>query len=271
MRDNDRHLVKSVSRTLAILEVLGHGDRSQALAEIAASAGLPKSTVHRLLATLAHEGYVRQDETTNQYSLSAKVLDLASSYLASLDLRDVARPILTELWQRSNETVHMALLDEGEVMYIEKLESAQTIRMSSQVGRRAPAHCTSLGKAMLAFLPPPELDRVLERHGLRRYTENTIVERAALESELAAIRLRGAAFDNEEHEPLVRCVAAPIRGSTGAVVGAASVSAPAFRMTPERQREIEPWVKAATQEISRRLGYVPAPTEEQANGSAAVP
>lgn len=259
MLEDSRTLVQSVSRSLRILEALGRSDRPQSLAEITTAVRLPKTTVHRLLETLQIEGYVEQNPVTRQFLLSSKILELAASFLGRLDVREVARPVLMELWQQSQETVHLGLLDDGEVLYIEKLESPHTIRMYSEIGRRAPLHCTGLGKALLAHLPAEEIDRIVIRRGLQRYTENTLVNRADLLEELAAIRSRGAAFDNEEHEKSVRCVAAPVFDGQGQVIAAISIAGPAFRMTPERQKDLEPHVVAAAQRISRRLGYHAGP------------
>lgn len=253
--EDNRNLVQSVSRSLRILEALGHSDEPQSLAEITAAVQLPKTTVHRLLETLQCEGYVEQNPVSHQFLLSSKILELAASFLGRLDVREVARPILMELWHQSQETVHLGLLDDGEVLYIEKLESPHTIRMYSEIGRRAPLHCTGLGKALLANLPAEEIDQIVARRGLRRYTENTLVNRADLLEEMAAIRSRGVAFDNEEHEKSVRCVAAPVYDAQGQVIAAISIAGPAFRMTAERQQDLEPHVVMAARKISQRLGY----------------
>jgi IclR family KDG regulon transcriptional repressor len=255
MPEDNRNLVQSVSRSLRILEVLGRSDKPQSLAEITDSVQLPKTTVHRLLETLQCEGYVEQNPETRQFLLSSKILELAASFLGRLDVREVARPILMELWQQSQETVHLGLLDNGEVLYVEKLESPHTIRMYSEIGRRAPLHCTGLGKALLANLPNEEFEQIVAQRGLPRFTENTLVNRANLLEELATIRSQGVAFDNEEHEKSVRCVAAPVYDAQSRVIAAISIAGPAFRMTAERQKDLEPYVVAAAQRISQRLGY----------------
>jgi IclR family KDG regulon transcriptional repressor len=255
MPEDNRNLVQSVSRSLRILEAMGRSDNPQSLAEITDAVQLPKTTVHRLLETLQCEGYVEQNPITRQFLLSSKILELASSFLGRLDVREVARPILMELWQQSQETVHLGLLDNGEVLYVEKLESPHTIRMYSEIGRRAPLHCTGLGKALLANLPAEEIEQIVARRGLQRYTENTLVDQISLLEEIATIRSRGVAFDNEEHEKSVRCVAAPVFDAQGQVIAAISIAGPAFRMTAERQQDLEPYVVKAAQRISRRLGY----------------
>jgi IclR family KDG regulon transcriptional repressor len=255
MPEDNRNLVQSVSRSLRILEAMGRSDNPQSLAEITDAVQLPKTTVHRLLETLQCEGYVEQNPITRQFLLSSKILGLAASFLGRLDVRELARPILMELWQQSQETVHLGLLDNGEVLYVEKLESPHTIRMYSEIGRRAPLHCTGLGKALLANLPTEEIEQIVARRGLQRYTENTLVDQISLLEEIATIRSRGVAFDNEEHEKSVRCVAAPVFDAQGQVIAAISIAGPAFRMTAERQQDLEPYVVKAAQRISRRLGY----------------
>lgn len=268
---NDKpNSVRSVSRALAILEVLARKRGSQSLADIAALMRIPKTTVFRILRTLQREGYVQQDPATRQFKLGPKVLGLATAYLGGLDLREVARPALTDLRQRSEETVHLGLLDEGEVLYVEKVDSPQTIRMSSRIGARAPAHCTALGKAMLAHLPPEQVDQIIERHGLPSYTRATLTDPLALKAELASVRARGVAFDRQEHEEDVCCVAAPVYEAQGRVVAALSVSGPAFRLTPERMEEVAGWVLDASRQVSQQLGFTEAnaPPEGKASDEA---
>jgi DNA-binding IclR family transcriptional regulator len=255
MPEGKRNLVQSVSRSLRILEALGRKGKPQSLAEITATVKLPKTTVHRLLETLQYEGYVEQYPVTRQLQLSSKILEMAASFLDRFDVREVARPLLMELWQQSQESVHLGLLDGDEVLYVEKLESSHTIRMYSEIGRRAPLHCTGLGKALLANLPAEEIERIVGQKGLQRFTENTLVDRADLLQEIATIRSQGVAFDNEEHEKSVRCIAAPVYDAQGLVSAAISIAGPAFRMTPERQQDLKPHVVEAAQSISRRLGY----------------
>jgi DNA-binding IclR family transcriptional regulator len=161
------------------------------------------------------------------------------------------------LAEATNETVQLAILDHLSVLYIRVRESRQAVRMSTGLGSRAPAHCTSVGKALLAFQPAEVVQQVIE-NGLKRYTENTITEAAALLAELATVRQKGYALDDEEIEVGLRCVAAPIRDHTGQVTAAISVAAPVQRMSKKQVQQTIPSVVAAAETISRRLGYMPA-------------
>lgn len=175
--------------------------------------------------------------------------------LESLDLRQEARPILEALSREAGETVHLCILEEDEVVYIDKVETTESVRMHSRIGRRAPVYCTAVGKAMLAHLPAEEQERILKATVFQRRTENTLASADALRVELAEIRRDGCSFDREENEAGVRCVAAPIFDYTGRAVAAVSITGPTTRMTPERARELAPAVKSAAGEISKRLAF----------------
>jgi len=183
------------------------------------------------------------------------LIELAQKGLGQFEIRSIALPYLEDLQKKTNETVHLAILDSGEVVYLEKRESTQTIRMYSAVGRRAPAHCTGLGKAILAFLPEEERQRILKEKGLKAYTPNTITLLSEFERGCDRIRERGFALDLGEHEVEIRCVAAPILDHTGRPVAALSVAVPAFRTDEAQLEALGPEVVQATQEISRKLGY----------------
>jgi DNA-binding IclR family transcriptional regulator len=225
--------------------------------EIVEQTGLVAPTAHRLLRTLVDHGLLAQEVTTKAYRPGLKLFELSSYVVQGLELRHEAQPELRQLSGDTDETVHLAVLDEGEVVYIDKVETAQTIRMYSAVGKRAPAHCTGVGKVLLAYLPAEEFRGIIREHGLRAYTGTTITSVEALEREFALINDRSYAIDDGEHEPEIRCVACPIRDHTGRVVAAASVTAPASRMSLERVEALAPLVRRCADRISERLGYVP--------------
>lgn len=253
-----KHGVQSVYRALRLLRYICTADnhRGVSLTELAQFIGLSKPSVYRLLSTLEAFHFVSKDPYTGLYRPGSGLLELASLGLERLELRSIALPHLEDLWRATNETVHLAILEDGEVVYIEKRESQQTVRMYSAVGRRAPAHCTGLGKAMLAFLPPSERKMILEKKGLRAYTERTITSLAAFERECEKIRKKGYALDLGEHEPDIRCVAAPIFDHMGRPIAALSVAIPAFRAgDKEHLQELGPMVVHAAQAVSNKLGY----------------
>ena len=236
------------------------------LSEVAEQTGLGAPTAHRLLRTLVDHGLVAQELATTAYRPGLKLFEMSSHVLEGLELRDEAQPELRQLSLKTDETVHLAVLDEGEVVYIDKVESAQAIRMVSAVGKRAPAHCTAVGKVILAGLPDEELRQIIRQRGLRWYTPTTITSVEGLERELALINERGYAIDDGEHEPEIRCVACPVRDHTGRIVAAASVSAPTSRMSRERVEALAPLVGRCSDRISRRLGHVP----DDPNGSGVI-
>jgi IclR family KDG regulon transcriptional repressor len=243
---------QTVEKALRILEVLGNGEAR--LVDIAAEVDEHKSTVQRLLATLEANGFVRQDQGTRRYSLGLKILQLASEVLTNLDLRTAARDVLYELSDLTGETIHLGVYDEGHVVYIDKRESTYPIRMYSRVGARADCYCTGVGKAILAFLPERELQRYLENITFTRYTPHTITTEERLREEIARIRSKGYARDEQEHEEGVRCVAVPVFGFGGAVVGSVSVAAPAFRKSAEEIEALAPALLEAAARISTNLG-----------------
>jgi DNA-binding IclR family transcriptional regulator len=248
---------QAVVRALDLLELVCNADHPVSLAEASARQGLSKPTAHRLLRTLLERGLIAQDPQMKGYRPGLKLFELSSAVLRGMTLRTEALPELRELCQRTNETVHLAVLDDGEVIYIDKEETQQTIRMFSAIGKRGPAHCTGVGKVLLAHLPAEELRAVLAGKPPRRFTDTTIVTTAALREELALVRRRGYAIDDTEHEADIRCAACPVRDHTGRVIAAISLTVPAIRMSRARIESMAPLVRTYADRISRRLGYVP--------------
>jgi IclR family transcriptional regulator, KDG regulon repressor len=248
---------QAVVRALDLLELVCNADHPVSLAEASARQGLSKPTAHRLLRTLVERGLIAQDPQMKGYRPGLKLFELSSAVLRGMTLRAEALPELRELCQRTNETVHLAVLDDGEVIYIDKEETQQTIRMFSAIGKRGPAHCTGVGKVLLAHLPTEELRAMLAGKPLQRFTDTTIVTTAALQEELALVRQRGYAIDDTEHEADIRCAACPVRDHTGRVIAAISLTVPAIRMSRARIESMAPLVRTYADRISRRLGYVP--------------
>jgi len=258
MEQKDRGLTLTVRKAMEILDCLGEAASPLSASEIGRKLGMSRSTVYRLLATLATGGLVTQDALdTEKYRLGFKVLELASKLLDGIEVRHQARAFLRELRDQVNETVHLAIMNGGQVSYVEKVECFQAVRMYSTVGHRGFAHCTALGKAMLAFLPAGEVERILDEHGLPACTPKTLTDREALLRELEQIRQSGYAIDDMENEEGIRCVGAAILDHRGQPVAALSISGPAFRLTVERIHELSVPVKVTALQISRQLGYLP--------------
>jgi DNA-binding IclR family transcriptional regulator len=249
-----RPKVQSVDRTLDVLESLASRRSATGISELSGLVGLHVSTVHRLLATLVDRGYVRQDPDSSRYHLGSRIFTLASAADLHLDLRLVARPYLERLMRASGETANLVTTSENEVVYLDQVASMHLVKMFTAPGMRAPLYCTGTGKALLAFKNAEFAEPILNST-MRRYSPRTIVTRAALEAELAAIRKRGYAVDNEEMEEGVRCLAVPIFDRRHECVGAISVSGPTTRMTPERVQKLAPIAVAVADELSRQLGY----------------
>lgn len=244
--------IRSVLRAVQLLKLLGQREEGAPLTELARSLGLPKSSVYRLLATLREESWVTVDEGTGNYKLGLGLLEVSASALASLRLRDVAKPHLEAIWRETGETVHLGVLHRNQVMYAMKYESVHSIRMYSKVGKTAPLYCTGVGKALLAWMEPKQRERILESLELRAYTPNTLASREQLEADLARSLERGYTIDNAEHEEFLRCVGGAILGSDGPV-GAISVAAPLFRMPDERVEEVGRLVREHCAALSREI------------------
>lgn len=249
--------IRAVERALAILRAFTPSAPELSVSELARAVGLHKSTVHRLLATLERTGFVAQDAASRHYRLGLPLFELGSLVVNTMELRRLARPHLEEIHRACGETVHLGMLDEGEVVYIDKVESTRRVRMYSQVGRRAPAHCTALGKVLLAHLPDAALSEVIERRGLRRYTSNTITSPKELRDHCALIRQQGYALDAGEHEELIQCASAPISDHTGRAVAAVSVTSVSAAMDRHRIAEYAGLVMDAARRISASLGFAP--------------
>jgi len=249
-----RPKVQSVDRTLDVLESLASRRGATGISELSGLVGLHVSTVHRLLATLVDRGYVRQDPESSRYHLGSRIFTLASAADVHLDLRLVARPYLERLMRGSGETANLVTESDNEVVYLDQVASMHLVKMFTSPGMRAPLYCTGTGKAMLAFKPEAEAKPILAGPFERR-TANTLVTTDALENEMARIRKRGVAIDDEEMEEGVRCIAVPIFDRRGDVAGAISVSGPTTRMTHERVERLAPVVKTLADELARQLGY----------------
>lgn len=248
--------VKSVGRALDIIRIVSSRKSGLGVTEIAKQMDINKSSVYRILVTLAQYGYIEQDTETERYKLGYKFLEISSRLLESIDLRAEAKPFLEELEKATNEVIHLCVYDQGEVVYIEKLEGSETLRTHSKVGKRAPMHCTSVGKAILANLPHTIVLEIIERRGLPRHTEHTITETTAFIKELNKIRQAGYALDLEENEDGITCIAAPIFDHLGAVIASVSISGPRLRMTDECLEGLKGQVMTAGKQISKRLGFV---------------
>lgn len=259
LKDQDNSSrIRSVAKALMILDLLAAKQSDMSLGEIARELDLPKSTLHGLLSTMRDFGYVEQSPFDGRYRLGVRLFEIGNIVANNWDVRRVAAPYIQKLVDELGETVHLVILDKGEVLYIDKRESHQSLRIVSQVGMRLPAHCTGVGKVLLAYLSPGEVKRIIATRGLPRYTRNTITDPHRLEAELEKIRAAGYAVDNEEIMDSLRCVAAPLRNYEGKVCAAISVAGPVARLEGERFQLAVELVTRTAAAISAGLGYRPA-------------
>lgn len=248
-------LIKSLDRALDILELIVSRENGMGVTEVSRELDIHKSTVYRLLDTLKFRGYLEKNEDNHKYRAGINLFELSSKVINDIDSRIRVRPYLEELMQKTKETIHLGILDAGEVIYLDKVESTATIRMYSQVGKRVPAHSTSLGKAIMAHLSEERVKEILKEKGMEKNTENTIIELDKFLAHLEKVRKQGFAVDDEEQEEDIRCIAGPIFNHRGDVVAAFSISAPITRMTETRMKELAELVVEYSQKMSRSLGY----------------
>lgn len=248
-------IVQSVDRTLSILELISDYDDGLRITEISEKVGLHKSTVHRLLGTLIYKGYVIQNQRTNKYRLTTKLFELGNRVIADMDILKASKPYTEDLMKILNEVVHLVIRDDKYIVYIDKVEANNTIRMASNIGRRSPLYSTSVGKAILAYLDEKEVLKIWDSSDIKKFTDNTITDYDIFRMELDKIRLHGYAVDDEENEHGVRCVGAPIFNFHGEVEGAISISGPTIRVTKEKVDVIADEVKRCAHLISKNLGY----------------
>jgi DNA-binding IclR family transcriptional regulator len=249
--------IQVVDRALALLDVLSQHGPNMTLMQIAEALKLHKSTAHRLIMVLERHRLIEKNSDSGKYRLGLRLFELGTHAMAQLDLRERAHPYLERAVLEAGETVHLCVYDAGEVVYLDKVEPDRTVRMSCGVGRRNPAYCTSVGKAMMAFLPEAQVEADMQKRGFRQFTRHTITNMLELKAELEKVRRVGFAMDDEEIEDGVRCVGAPVWGFAHQPIAAISVSGPAFRMNGEKIPAVAKCVVAMANALSKELGFEP--------------
>lgn len=240
----------TVGKALGVLDRVAAFGRPVRFSEVQAASDLPKATLYRLLQTLTSQGMLGYDPDRQTYALGVRLVRLAHAAWRQASLAPVARPHVDALSREAGETVHLAELDAGQVLYVDKRNAAEPVEMFSSAGKVGPAYCTGVGKAMLAFLPEDDLARVIAQQAFHRYTPKTLDSAAALREDLARIRARGHAFDDEEHEPGIICVAVPILSRYGRVLGALSVTSTTARKSLGALDALAPRLKRAAADIA---------------------
>ena len=240
----------TVGKALDVLDRVAAYGHPVRFSDLLVNSPYPKATLYRFLQTLTNQGMLTFDEDRGTYAMGVRLVRLAHAAWAQSSLAPIARPWIDTLSAEVGETIHLAQLDQAQVLYVDKRNAARPVEMFSQAGKVGPAYCTGVGKAMLAFLPADPLESALERQSFHRFTQNTLASRESLLAELEVIRTRGYAFDAEEHEPGIICIAVPILTRAGKVIGALSVTSTTARTTLEALAALAPNVSQTARAIA---------------------
>lgn len=237
----------TVGKVLEVLDVIAEYGRPVRFSELLATSRYPKATLYRFLQTLTNQEMLTYNEEIGTYRLGIRLMRLAHGAWRNASLAPIARPFIEELAAEVGETVHLAQIDNGQVLFVDKLRSTDRFETLAQVGQVAPAFCTGVGKAMLAFLAPKRLELVLQQQAYFGYTPTSHKSAQSLQVELDTIRETGIAFDREEHELGTNSIAAPILSTNGRVIGAISIATPTSRFDTEALTQFsEPLIATAT-------------------------
>lgn len=244
----------TVQKAFRVLEALVNADKPRSLGNLAREMDLSRSNTFRLLETLIALHYARKNPATKTYEPTLKIWELGTRLIENVDLKKAGAEHLSTLATHTRETVHLSILDDDEVVYIDKIDSDQPVGAYTRIGGRAPAYCVATGKALLAYAPGDVVDKVIAT--AERFTKNTIVDPSAIKRELDAIRRKGVAVNMSEWRDAVCGLAAPLRDSSGTVVAAVGISGPAERLTHQAMKTLEPMLLSSAESISRALGYL---------------
>jgi IclR family transcriptional regulator, acetate operon repressor len=247
----------TLGKILAVLDIVAQSEQPMRFTDILARANEPRGTLHRHLTHLVAEGLLELVSQT-YYRPGLRLLKLASRAWANNDVRSAADPYLQALREETGETVHLGVLQGTEIIYVDKVEGRQSVRMHSNIGKASPVYCTGIGKAALSCLQPEKLEPLLSRLNFEIFTPNTLPDVQALRRDLSEIAKLGHAFDRQEHEIGICCVAASVTADNGRFVGGVSVSGPAFRITEAQLQEwalpVRKTAEAISRELASRLG-----------------
>ncbi|WP_371367842.1 Transcriptional regulator KdgR [Sporomusa rhizae] len=255
--NSKNNTVNSVDKALAVLEALGRFGEI-GISDLHRELGFGKGTIHRLITTLRVNGYVEQTET-EKYRMSLKLFEMGSKVVNRLGIREVAKPYMEQLAMATKETINLGIVDCEEVMYLDRIESPEPLRMGLEVGTRVPIYCSGLGLAIISNYTPAEINNLLtsivNKGRMTQCTENTVTDPEILKKRLQVFKEQGYSFEDEEIVIGLRCVAAPVFNFTGKVVAAVSIASPKVRLTDKALPEFVTLLKEVTKDISSRLGY----------------
>ena len=247
---SEGHADGTVGKALDVLDMVAASGHPVRFSDLLDQSPYPKATLYRFLQTLTHQGMLAFDPDRGTYALGVRLVRLAHAAWAQSSLAPLARPFISDLASMTGETVHLAQMDQGQVLYVDKRNAAKPVEMFSQAGKVGPAYCTGVGKAMLAFMPDAAVDAAIDRQSFHRFTDHTLDTPDRLRAELEAIRALGHAFDREEHEPGIICCAVPILTRQGRVLGAVSVTSTTARTSLAALEAEAPHIKTCAARIA---------------------
>ncbi|MBU0513685.1 MAG: IclR family transcriptional regulator [Proteobacteria bacterium] len=250
----DKKFPRTVEKALRILETLAEAGKPLGISEVGARLAISNSTVYRIMGSLMQRGFVTQNDHSSKYALGFKVLELSHALLRRLGIRGIARPLMEKLAHETAETVGLAMLDRGEVVYLDQVDGGEVIRLEFRLGARWPLHATAAGKACLAFMESSQVEEFLEKGRLKSFTEHTTVDPQELRKELVRIRSVGYAFNRGEFERQVRAVGAPLINVDNRPVGSVVLAAPTQRLPESAVPKTGAKVRSLAREISKLLG-----------------
>ncbi|WP_409342458.1 IclR family transcriptional regulator [Paenibacillus sp. MBLB4367] len=254
MDTSKKYTVPALEKAIAIIETLFKHDEPIGVSELCKMVDIPKTSVFFILNTLDHHEYITKTED-GKYKLGTKFLTIGLTQLSKIEIRELARPLMDKLLRETGFTVHLAVLDNGEAMYLEKVESGKFVKFSTYVGQRLPLHASGVGKAMAAYIPDDRLDQILETRGMPQKTENTITNAADFKKALDVIRKQGYSTEDEEGELGIRCIGSAIFDHTKQLKAAISITGLRTDMPIQQIPALGALVNQAAQDISRRLGF----------------
>jgi len=255
--------VAAVLKVFAILQALAERNET-GISELSVRLAMPKATVYRFLQTMKTLGYVRQETDSERYGLTMRMFELGAKALRYPDLVEIAKSHMQQLADATGETVHLGMLIDSEIIYVHKVDSRHMLGMYSRVGRRAPLHCTAIGKVLMAWEQEDRRKTVLAGCDFKRFREKTITSRKEYERELERTRVQGYGQDREEFDDHIRCAAIPIFDRLNHVVAGLSVSFPTFRYDEAGEPQLVAMLRDASRDISQQLGCTAFPLDPPA-------
>ena len=266
-----KYVSQSVQRAIDVLLAFTDEESEWGITELSDALNIPKSAVHRTVVNLEMRSLLERNPVSKKYRLGLRAFEVGMRARRCTVVQQVARPLLEELAHQTGETASLAILSGAAVLLLDTVESSRALRAALPVGQRRPVHCSSVGKALIAWLPDHEVNRIVEETGLTRYTPNTITDVERLHQELAAVRKRGYALDMEEFEEDLRCVGAPIWDDTGTVLASISISGPIGRFDSSTLPDLIGVVRATALAVSRKMGYSGLPSLTSIEDTTLVP